>query len=384
MVSRVDRGAVANWWWTIDRSILAACLMLMGLGVFLSFAASPAIASRIGIADSFHFVKLHIKYIVPAFVVMITISFFSPYNVRRAAIVLLGVSLVLLVAVLVIGIEIKGSKRWISMLGVTIQPSEFMKPAFVVVSAWLFAQHGEKNKIPGYTSAIALFIITATLLVREPDVGQTILITAAWGGLFFLAGIPWIVVLFFIALAIFGGFGAYMLLHHVRERIDAFLHGEGDTFQVDVGREAIINGGWFGQGPGEGTVKRIVPDAHTDFVFSVAAEEYGIILCVLIVALFGFIVIRSLYIASKEQDKFTCFAIAGIAMLFGVQSIINIAVNLHLMPPKGMTLPFISYGGSSLVAIGITMGFLLALTRKRPEARMSQYYSRMNLSKTVT
>lgn len=381
MVSRVDRGPVANWWWTVDRPILAACLMLMGLGVFLSFAASPAVASRIGIADSFHFVKLHIKYIIPAFIAMITISFFSPYNVRRVSMLLLGISLVLLVAVLFKGTEIKGSVRWISMLGVTIQPSEFMKPAFVVVSAWLFAQHDEKNRIPGYTSAIALFVITAVLLVLEPDVGQTILITAAWGGLFFLAGIPWIVVIFFLGLAVVGGFGAYWFLHHVRERIDAFLHGEGDTFQVDVGREAIIHGGWFGQGPGEGTIKRIVPDAHTDFVFSVAAEEYGIILCLLIVALFGFVVIRSLYVASNEQDRFTRFAIAGIAMLFGVQSIINIAVNLHLMPPKGMTLPFISYGGSSLVAIGITMGLLLALTRKRPEARMSQYYSQMNFSK---
>lgn len=374
MMSRVDRGAVANWWWTVDRPIMAACLMLIGLGVFLSFASTPSVATRIGIADSFHFVKLHIKYIVPAFIAMITISFFSPYNIKRFCMALIVVALFLLVLVLFKGMETKGSFRWISIFGASIQPSEFMKPAFVVVSAWLFAQHDQNKRLPSYTLAIGLFIVTVILLVLEPDVGQTILITAVWGGLFFLAGIPWFVVVLFLAIAVVGGFGAYIFLHHVHERINAFLHGEGDTFQVDAGREAIINGGWFGQGPGEGTIKRIIPDAHTDFVFSVAAEEYGIIFCMLIVALFGFVVLRSLYFSSKEQDKFTSLAIAGLAMLFGLQALINIAVNLHLMPPKGMTLPFISYGGSSLVAIGITTGLLLALTRKRPETRMVQNY----------
>jgi len=369
MVSRIDRGPIANWWWTIDRSILAACLLLMGLGVLFSFAASPSVAQRIGIADSFHFVKLHVKYTVPAFVAMITVSFLTPHNIRRCCLVLLAVAIILLVLTLFAGIEIKGSRRWLSLAGVTIQPSEFMKPAFVVILAWLFA--GWYSSIPDYMVALVLYAVCAALLVFEPDIGQTLLITATGGALFFLAGVSWLVILPLIGFAVAGGVGAYMLHEHVRERVDGFLTGEGDTFQVDVGREAIIHGRWFGLGPGEGTVKRIIPDSHTDFVFSVAAEEYGIVLCIIIVVLFAFIVIRSLFIAIKEHDHFTRFATAGIAMLFGFQSTINMAVNLHLMPPKGMTLPFISYGGSSLIAIAFTMGCLLALTRRRPEARMS-------------
>lgn len=371
MVSRADRGPIANWWWTIDRPILAACLMLMGLGIMLSFAASPTVASKIGIADSFYFVRWHIIFSFPALFTMIFVSFFTPRNIRRFCALLLLVTLVLLVATLLFGAEVKGSRRWISVLGVSVQASEFMKPAFVVMSAWLFSDQTRKNGIPGFLLAIILYGTCACLLVLEPDIGQTMLISATWGGLFFLAGVPIFIIILFIGLAIVGGFGAYLFVHHVQERVNGFLTGEGDTFQVDVGREAILHGGWFGQGPGEGTVKRIVPDSHTDFVFSVAAEEYGIVLCLLIVALFAFIVIRSMKIAMNERDSFTRFAIAGMAILFGCQSMINMAVNLHLMPPKGMTLPFISYGGSSMVAIAISMGILLSLTRRRPETRLS-------------
>lgn len=371
MVSRADRGPIANWWWTIDRPILVACLMLMGFGIMLSFAASPSVAQKIGIADSFYFVRWHIIFSFPALFTMIFISFFSPRNIRRFCAVLLIVTLVLLVATLLFGVEVKGSKRWIAVMGISVQASEFMKPAFVVMSAWLFSDQTRRNGIPGYTLAILLYITCATLLVMEPDIGQTMLISATWGGLFFLAGVPLFVILGFLILAVVGGFGAYTFVHHVQERVNGFLTGEGDTYQVDVGREAILNGGWFGQGPGEGVVKRMVPDSHTDFVFSVAAEEYGIIFCLLVVSLFAFIVIRSMRIAMNDRDSFTRFAAAGIAMLVGFQSMINMAVNLHLMPPKGMTLPFISYGGSSMVAIAISMGILLSLTRRRPEARLS-------------
>jgi len=380
MVSRIDRGPIANWWWTIDRSILAACLLLMGLGILFSFATSPSVAQKISIADSFHFVKLHIKYTVPAFLVMISVSFFAPRNIRRCCVVLLAVSIVLLILTLFTGIEIKGSRRWIPLAGITIQPSEFMKPALVVVLAWLFAIQNRYGSIGGYVFAVILYAACATLLMLEPDIGQTLLISVTSGALFFLAGVSWGVIALFIGLAVIGGVSAYMEFDHVRERVHGFLTGEGDTFQVDVGREAIIHGGWFGQGPGEGTVKRIIPDSHTDFVFSVVAEEYGIILCMIIVALFAFIVIRSLLIAMKEPDNFTRFSTAGIIILFGFQSIINMAVNLHLMPPKGMTLPFISYGGSSLVAIAFTMGALLALTRRRPEARVSASLNSMAMA----
>lgn len=374
MVSRVDRGPVANWWWTIDRYFLAACLGLMGLGVLLSFAASPAVAQRIGL-DSFHFVERQTFFMIPAVAVMIGVSFLSPRQIRRFALILLGASLFLMLAALFVGIEIKGARRWVSLAGVSIQPSEFMKPAFVVICAWLFSERERGGQMPGYFLAMMLFCVTAGLLMLQPDFGQTMLTTGTWGAMFFLAGLPMFWILVLGGIAVVGAFGAYMTLDHVAGRVNRFMTGEGDTFQVDAGREAILRGGWFGQGPGEGTVKRIIPDSHTDFIFSVAAEEYGIILCMIIMALFAFIVIRGLSIALRERDAFTRLAVSGIVILFGFQSIINMAVNLHLMPAKGMTLPFISYGGSSLVAIAITMGILLALTRRRPEARMTHTVS---------
>ena len=374
MVSRVDRGAVANWWWTIDRYFLAACLALMGLGVLLSFAASPAVAQRIGL-DSFHFVERQTFFMIPAVAVMIGVSFLSPRQIRRFALILLCASLFLMAAALFVGIEIKGARRWVSLAGISIQPSEFMKPAFVVICAWLFSERERGGEMPGYFLAMMLFCVTAGLLMLQPDFGQTMLTTGTWGAMFFLAGLPMFWILVLGGIAVVGAFGAYMTLDHVAGRVNRFMTGEGDTFQVDAGREAILRGGWFGQGPGEGTVKRIIPDSHTDFIFSVAAEEYGIILCMIIMALFAFIVIRGLSIALRERDAFTRLAVSGIVILFGFQSIINMAVNLHLMPAKGMTLPFISYGGSSLVAIAITMGILLALTRRRPEARMKHTVS---------
>ena len=374
MVSRVDRGAVANWWWTIDRYFLAACLALMGLGVLLSFAASPAVAQRIGL-DSFHFVERQTFFMIPAVAVMIGVSFLSPRQVRRFALILLCISLFLMAAALFVGIEIKGARRWVSLAGISIQPSEFMKPAFVVICAWLFSERERGGHMPGYFLAMMLFCVTAGLLMLQPDFGQTMLTTGTWGAMFFLAGLPMFWILCLGGIAVVGAFGAYMTLDHVAGRVDRFMTGEGDTFQVDMGREAILRGGWFGQGPGEGIVKRSIPDSHTDFIFSVAAEEYGIILCMIIMVLFAFIVIRGLSIALRERDAFTRLAVSGIVILFGFQSIINMAVNLHLMPAKGMTLPFISYGGSSLVAIAITMGILLALTRRRPEARMTHTVS---------
>ncbi|AFR26559.1 cell division protein FtsW [Bartonella quintana] len=375
MVTRADRDPVSNWWWTIDRSIFAACLILMGIGIMLSFAASPMIAKKIGIADNFYFVRWHIIFSIPAFFTMVTLSFFSLRNIRRLCALLLIATFVLMVATLFFGSELKGARRWIRVFGFSVQASEFMKPAFVVMSAWLFSEQIQRRSISGYTLATALYAFCCVLLVLQPDIGQTFLISATWGGLFFVAGVSLTFIFLFLILGIVGIFLAYLFLHHVRERINGFLTGEGDTFQVDVGREAILNGGWFGQGPGEGTVKRLIPDSHTDFVFSVAAEEYGIILCLLIMVLYGFIVMRSLYIALNTRDSFIQLGITGIAMMIGFQAAINMAVNLHLIPPKGMTLPFISYGGSSMVAIALSMGILLSLTRRWPEARLSAFPS---------
>ena len=370
MMRRTDKSAVATWWWTIDRWFLAAFLSLMVLGIVLSFAASPAVAERIGL-DSFHFAIRQIVFMIPALIAMISVSFLDARQVRRLALIMLCVMLVLMIAVLYIGVEVKGARRWVSFFGISIQPSEFLKPAFVIITAWLFAEHSKHPDIPGNFFAMILLGVVIALLVAQPDLGQTILTLATWGIMFFMAGMSWFWIILLGAVGVAGGFGAYLIFPHVAGRIDRFLTGEGDTFQVDMGRDAVINGGWFGVGPGEGTIKRVIPDSHADFVFAVAGEEFGIVLCLAIMAIFAFIVLRGLNTALKERDDFTRYAVAGLVVVFGLQSIINMGVNLQLMPAKGMTLPFISYGGSSLIAIAISMGMVLALTRKRPETRQT-------------
>ena len=373
MASRTDRGMIANWWWTIDRWFLAAFLGLMGLGILLSFAASPAVAERIGL-DSFHFVTRQIVFMIPALGVMLGVSFLDDRQVRRLALVTLVGALVLMVAVLYIGMEVKGSRRWLHILGVSVQPSEYLKPAFVVICAWLFSQNARQPEIPGNLFAMILLGLVVALLVAQPDVGQTMLVISTWGAMFFMAGLPWMWIGLLAAAAAGLALMAYTVFPHVAERIDRFISGEGDTFQVDMGREALLRGGWFGQGPGEGTVKRVLPDSHTDFVFAVAGEEFGIVLCFVILAIFAFVVLRGLSIALRERDDFTRYAIGGLVILFGFQSIINIGVNLQLLPAKGMTLPFISYGGSSLIATALSMGFVLALSRSKPEKRLKTGY----------
>ncbi|MCO5730299.1 putative lipid II flippase FtsW [Rhizobium sp. SSA_523] len=371
MVSRADRGALADWFWTIDRFFLATFVLLMGLGFMLSFAASPPVAERIGLS-SFYFVEKHAIFLLPSLLVMIGLSFLSPRQVRRAAVIILVASIVMMVLALFFGVEIKGSRRWFNIGSFGLQPSEFMKPAFVVVCAWLFAEHARQPEIPGNLFAIILFGIVGALLVAQPDLGQTILTSAVWGSMFFMAGMPWLWIILLGGLGAGGLVSAYYVFPHVAGRIDRFMTGEGDTFQVDTAREAIIRGSWFGQGPGEGVVKRILPDSHTDFIFSVAAEEFGIIFCMTLVAIFAFIVIRGLSLAYRERNDFNRFAVAGLVLQIGIQSMINIGVNLELMPAKGMTLPLISYGGSSMIAICITAGFILALTRHRPEKRAQE------------
>ena len=368
MVSRVDRSPVANWWWTVDRWFLAAFLCLMGLGVVLSFAASPAVAERIGL-DSHHFVTRQIVFAVPAIALMIAVSFLRARHVRRMALLLLVGSILAMIVTLHVGVEIKGSRRWLSLAGFSLQPSEFLKPAFVVMCAWLFAEHKRQPDIPGNLFAIIMLGLVSALLVAQPDLGQAILIAGTWGAMFFIAGVSWLWIAVLVSLAIAGAAAAYSMLPHVAGRIDRFVTGRGDNYQVETGREAIVNGGWLGRGPGEGSIKRVLPDSHTDFIFAVAAEEFGIVLCFIILVIFAFVVLRGLKIALKREDDFARYAISGLVALFGFQAIINMSVNVQLMPAKGMTLPFVSYGGSSLLAMAISMGMVLALTRKRPERR---------------
>jgi cell division protein FtsW len=373
MQSRLDTSPISNWWWNIDRWFLAAFLSLLGLGIVLSFAASPAVAERIGL-DSFHFATRQIIFSIPALGVMLAVSFFSPRQIRRLALVMLCAMLVLMVAVLYVGVEVKGARRWLSLAGMSIQPSEFLKPAFVVICAWLFAEHKRQPEIPGNLFAMLLLGVVLALLLAQPDMGQTLLVVGTWGVMFFMAGLSWVWIIALGIIGVVGLFAAYEIFPHVAGRIDRFLTGEGDTFQVDMGHEALVNGGWLGLGPGEGTIKRLIPDSHADFVFAVAGEEFGLITCMAIAAIFAFIVLRGLSVALKEHDDFTRYAIGGLVTVFGFQSVINMCVNLQLMPAKGMTLPFISYGGSSQIAIAISMGMVLALTRRKPQKRKPLAY----------
>lgn len=368
MTSRADRSPIAEWWRTIDKLLLGAILLLVLCGFLLSFAASPPVAERIGLAPN-HFTLRHAIFLGPSVLLLVGLSFLNPRQVRRAAFLLFVIAMPLLIATLFIGAEVKGSRRWLYLAGFSLQPSEFIKPAFVIIVAWLFAENSRRPEIPGNLFSIILFGMVGALLVAQPDFGQTMLIGVVWGALFFLAGMSWLWIIALAVVALGGMASAYWMFPHVAGRIDRFVTGEGDNFQVETGREAIVTGGWLGQGPGEGTVKRYLPDSHTDFTFAVAAEEFGIIACMLLVALFGFIALRGLSHALNERDAYVRLAISGLVILFAIQSMINMMVTLQLLPAKGMTLPFISYGGSSLIAMSITMGFVLALTRRRPDSR---------------
>jgi cell division protein FtsW len=370
MISREERTPLSDWWWTVDKPLLGAILVLMLSGVILSLAASPPVATRIGL-DPFHFFSRHVLFLLPAFIVLIGVSFLSPRQIRRTALIVFAISIALIVATLLFGPEVKGSKRWITLVGVNIQASESAKPAFVVVAAWLFAESTKRPEMPATSMALGMLLLLVALLVMEPDFGQTMLILMVWGALFFIAGMRMIWVMGLAGAAGAGLFGAYLFVPHVAGRIKRFVNpASGDTFQVDTAMEAFFNGGWFGLGPGEGIAKRSLPDSHTDFVFAVAAEEFGIILCLMLLALYAFIVIRALSRAYASEDIFARFAASGLAILFGVQGAINMAVNLQLIPAKGMTLPFISYGGSSIISLAYGVGMMLALTRLRPRTEV--------------
>ena len=370
MVSRAHRTPFGEWWWTVDRLTLAAIGALMLAGVVLSLAASPPVAGRLGL-DPFYFVNRHILYLFPAIAIMLAVSFLSPRQIRRLSIAVFVVSLIMVAATPYFGVEIKGARRWLVLFGVNIQPSEFLKPAFVILVAWLFGESAKRPDMPTNAISLGMLLMVVALLVVQPDFGQTMLIVLVWSSLFFMAGMRLVWMFGLAGMAGIGLLTAYFTVPHVARRIQRFLDpASGDTFNIDIATESFMRGGWFGKGPGEGTVKRLLPESHTDFVFAVAAEEFGVALCLALVSLFAFIVVRALLRAMRNDDPFTRFAGAGLTMLFATQSAINMAVNLHLIPAKGMTLPFISYGGSSMMSLAYGMGMLLALTREQPRAAM--------------
>lgn len=370
MVSRAQRSLVGDWWLTVDRALLAALGILMVVGLVMLMAGGPPVASRLGL-DTFHFVTRQGLFLAPAMFVTFVVSFLTPRYVRRLALLVYVVFMALVVAAIQYGPEIKGAHRWIAVMGVSIQPSEFVKPAFVLLTAWAFSEASRRRDVPAVWLALLILPVTITPLILQPDFGQTMLVTLVWAGMFFIAGLHIFWVLGLGAAGGLGIFAAYNFLPHVRERIERFIDKDsGDSFQVDAAMQSFSNGGWLGRGPGEGTVKRILPDAHTDFIFAVTGEEFGVAVCLFIVAIYAFIVLRGLLLAGRAEDAFTRLAVSGLLLLFGLQAMINMMVNVQLLPAKGMTLPFISYGGSSLFSLALTMGFLIALTRRRPRSRL--------------
>jgi len=368
--SRTDTSLIGRWWWTLDRWLFFAVFGLGLVGVILAFAASPPVADRIGL-DTFYFARRQMVFITLAIGLMIMVSLLSLRGVRRlAALTTLG-AISLMVVTLIVGVEIKGAVRWLQIGGVSLQASEFVKPGFAVVAAWLFAHRRLDDHFPGYILACGLCAIVVGLLLLQPDVGMSLLVFAIWAVQFFVAGMP-LVFVAGLAFLVFGSsVGAYFVFDHVRIRVDRFLDPEaGLGYQVARSLDAFRNGGWAGRGPGEGRVKEGLPDAHSDFVFAVVGEEFGLIACFIVLALFVFIVLRGFSRVLKDQDLFVLLAVAGLLTQFGLQALINMASTVNLMPPKGMTLPFMSYGGSSTLALGLGLGMVLALTRLRPNSQV--------------
>ncbi len=364
-LDRTNTSIFGRWWWTVDRLNLFALLMLVVLGSILVTAGSPPVAKRLDL-PAFYFVHRHQIFLFLGLVVMLFVSLLPSTLIRRIAVIGFSASIVMMVLLPFLGTEVKGAHRWLTVAGVSIQPSEFMKPFFAVVMAWVCAENQRRVDFPGYKLAIAIYLLVAFLLIMQPDFGMTMTVSAIWGVQLFLAGLPMLWVMIIGVLGIVGIFGAYFALPHVAKRINSFLDpSSGDNYQISRSLDAFKNGGIFGKGPGEGEVKQSLPDSHTDFIFAVAGEEFGVIVCLLIVGLFAFIVLRGLIRVWRENDLFMVLAVAGILTQFGIQAVINMGVAVNLLPAKGMTLPFLSYGGSSVIAMAIGMGIVLAFTRKK-------------------
>ncbi len=373
LISRSDRGALARWWFTIDLPLLSAVLLLMAIGVLTSMAASPPVAERIGL-DSFHFFKSQLFYLFFAVIGLVAVSFFNVTWVRRTAFLGFSGSLLLMLLALKFGPEIKGAHRWINLGPIGLQPSELAKPCFVAAAAWFLADHTKRPDMPGQAIAYGAAAVFLGLLVLQPDFGQTVLVVLTFGAMLLIYGISWMFVFGLGSLTVMAMGLTYTLVPHVASRIDRFLNPDkGDTFQVDTATSAFNNGGLLGAGPGGGVAKMVLPDAHTDFAFAVVGEEFGLIACLALMLLFFFVIMRVLMRAKNENDPFAALAMTGLVTMFGFQACINMGVNVALLPAKGMTLPFISYGGSSLLGTALAMGFVLALARRRPSTASSSF-----------
>ncbi|MBP7189759.1 MAG: putative lipid II flippase FtsW [Rickettsiaceae bacterium] len=360
----MDNNFFWRWWRAVDQQTIIALAILFGFSMMLVTTSGPAVASRIGLDESYFSVR-QLFYLSGAAIIILSLSCLDKQLVSRLAIAGFVASFLLLVLVKFYGYEVKGARRWISIFGFSMQPSEFIKPFLAVVTAWILSLK-KYSDFPGFTISLILYLAVATVLIIQPDFGMFIMVSAVWVIQLFVSGMPiiWIGIAFISGL--FGVTAAYILLPHVAQRINSFLDpASSENYQVTKSIMAFENGGLYGRGPGEGTVKQVLPDSHTDFIFAVAGEEFGAVVCLVIAAIFAFIVVRGIIRLLHEEDQYVILAVTGILSQFGLQSAINMGVTLNLLPTKGMTLPFISYGGSSTLAIAVAIGILLSFTKRR-------------------
>ncbi len=362
---RQNNSIITSWLWTVDKFLLLALFGIMAFGAIMVTTASPAVAERIGL-DGSYFIKRQLVFLLIALFTMLFISFLNPVVIRRVATIGFAIGILLLIAVLIFSPETKGAKRWIAIGGFSLQPSEFMKPFLIIISAWMLSESKIRPGFKGVRISIILYGLLASLLLLQPDVGMFVVVSSVWGGQLFLTGISIVWVAVFAALGVASLLGAYWIFPHVSARVNKFLGIDGDVnYQVKKSLEAFNSGGIIGRGPGEGVIKQHLPDSHTDFIFAVLGEELGAIMCIVLVGLYAFVIFRGMKKMLLERDLFIVYAVSGLLMQFGVQSMINMGVALNLLPTKGMTLPFISYGGSSMIAMAVSMGMMLAFTRRR-------------------
>lgn len=358
--ARTDRGLLATWWWTLDRFLLAGFLVLAVAGFVLVLASSPPVARRLGLPE-LQFVIKHGLFLGPAMLLLVGTSLLAPRGVLRLATAMLGAFGALLALTPLLGPEIKGATRWLPVGGVMVQPSEFVKPALAVVAGYLLAR---RDGLSGLPQALAVVLPVLGVLLLQPDLGMTFLVASVFACQLFVAGLPWLVLVSVGAIGVIGAWGAYHAFDHVQQRVNAFLDPDLTPYQVEAALRAVANGGLFGVGPGQGVVKYHLPEAHGDFVFATMAEEFGILACLLVLLLFAVLVLRALIRLHASGDRFAVYAGTGLVTQFALQALINMGVNLAVLPTKGMTLPFLSYGGSSLLALATGAGMLLALTRR--------------------
>lgn len=363
IISRNDNTIFGIWWWTIDRYALFGFLLLAFFGIVTTVTSSATFDFGSHTNSTFMMIK-QTSIVIVSIILMITISFLSRENIRRLGVMLFILSLILVALTHVIGNETKGATRWLSFMGVSFQPTEILKPGFAVFIAWMFQASILKEGIPGYRIALAAYFVTIALVITQPDLGQSVVITMILAAAIFLSGIPIITVLGIAIFGLLGLISSYFLLDHVRQRIDGFMYANPEEItQTYSALRAFTSGGFFGKGPGQGVYKNMIPDGQTDFIFAVIGEEYGLIGCMVLVTLIVTLILRKVYTIFKLQNLFAQMAATGLLVQFSIQILINMATSLNLIPPKGMTFPFISFGGSSTLATGIAIGMLLALTR---------------------